>query len=130
MCNIGRLWKYYLYFIIYCTVYITYYADKLKFNLMSVPAMASYGVTLNVGNDNAFIRKGNATVPLVKRDGLWALPTDSVEFKIASLKQDTNKAVNAKVWHDRLAHASDQQIAKMIEQGVIPKDAKGFKLCK
>ncbi len=89
--------------------------------------MASHGVTLNIGTNRAFIRKGNTTLPLVKRDGLWALPTDSEEFKIASLRKDENEAVDAKVWHDRLAHASDQQIAKMIEQGIIPKDAKGFR---
>ncbi len=66
-------------------------------------------------------------IHLKEQDGLWALPTDNEEFKIASLRKDENETVDAKVWHDRLAHASDQQIAKMIEQGIIPKDAKGFR---
>ncbi len=57
-----------------------YYADGLKYNLMSVPTMTKLGVKVTFGYDEAFIEKNERRIYLRRVDGLWALPEGEVRL--------------------------------------------------
>ncbi len=102
-----------------------YYGDGLKYNLISVPAIANFGVKV-VFDDAAYIEKGRTKIHLIKADGLWAVPEKEIKPHIASLRMDRSGKANAKIWHERLGHPSDNKLKLMIESKVIPSDAEGF----
>ncbi len=102
-----------------------YYADELKYNLMSVPTMAKLGVNVTFGHDEAFIEKNESRIYLRKVDGLWALPEEETRLGIASLRMEMGGSADAEIWHRRLGHPSDNKLKQMIKSGVLTREAAG-----
>ncbi len=92
-----------------------YYAHELKYNLISVPAMAKKGVKVTFSLKNAFIEKNGNRITLRNVDGLWALPEEETTLTVASLRTHYYGSTNAKMWHQRLGHAGNKKTKEMIE---------------
>ncbi|MCP3666698.1 MAG: DDE-type integrase/transposase/recombinase [Gammaproteobacteria bacterium] len=103
-----------------------YYANGLKYNLMSVPTMTQLGAEVTFGHNEASIAKNDNRIYLRRVDGLWALPEEEIRLGIASLRMERSGTTNAETWHRRLAHPSDNKLTHMIESKVIPRDAARF----
>ncbi len=103
-----------------------YYAEGLKYNLISVPAMAEYGVKVVFDNDIAYIEKGKNKIHLITADGLWALPEEKTKLKIATLRMERGGKTDAKTWHQRLGHLSEDKISKAVKNETIPPEAAGY----
>ncbi len=103
-----------------------YYADGLKYNLMSVPAMAKLGVKITLGQCEAFIEKNESRIYLRRVDGLWALPREEERLGIASLRIERGGTAGAETWHQRLGHPSDNKLSQMIASRVIPRETAGY----
>ncbi len=110
-----------------------YYGKGLKFNLISVPAMAELGVKVTFGNDKAYIEKGKVKIHLRKVDGLWALPKEEEVLHIDSPRMErggavtlisqTEKKINAETWHRRLGYLSNSKTKILVENKTIPQKA-------
>ncbi len=103
-----------------------YYADGLKYNLISVPTMTQLGAEVTFGCNEAFITNSESRIPLRRIDGLWVLPEEEIKLGIASLRMERGGTTNAETWHRRLAHPSDNKLEQMIKSKAIPRNAAGF----
>ncbi len=99
-----------------------FYGEGLDFNIICVPQLTKKGVIAFFYPGNAYLRKGNTTIKLVKYNGLWTLstPKEPKEQLVASLEASENKPSMGYKWHIRLGHPSLEQHERMIRQGTIP----------
>ncbi len=103
-----------------------YYADGLKYNLISVPTMAKLGVKVTLGHDEAFMETNGSRIYLRRIDGLWVLPKEEIRLGIASIRMERGGSASAETWHQRLGHLSDNKLSQMIKSGAIPCEAAGY----
>ncbi len=99
-----------------------YYAEDAEYNLVSVPRLAEKGVEIKFTHQKAHIEKGETRINLEKRDGLWSIPERRVGTA-ASLIMEREGTTDSINWHCRLGHPSKEQIARMVAQGIAPKQA-------
>ncbi len=77
----------------------------------------------------AIIEKGNHKILLIKVDGLWALPEDvNVSHVVASLRMQRGGSADAHTWHRRLGHVGIRKVERLVDSGLLPKGASGFKI--
>ena len=98
-----------------CTIRNVKHVPTLRYQLLSVTAMAALGVRCVLDDDGAVLmRKSNkhilATGSIV--NGLYALDT-------CSFADDTALVADLGLWHKRLAHVSTAGIKAMVDQGVV-----------
>ncbi len=96
----------------------------MEYNLVSIPKLIEKGITMNFTRPSGYMEKEDKKIQLVRRDGLWAIPTIG-QPKAAALRMQRNGTADTGTWYIRTAHANHQQI-KMIRQEIIPEAAAGF----
>ncbi len=101
-----------------------YYSGSIEYNLISIPKLIEKGLSVNFMQNKAYMRKGNTSIQLIRKDGLWAIPTLG-RPRAAALRMQRNGAASAKTWHNRIAHVGHQQIKEIIKQEIVPKAAAG-----
>ncbi len=88
--------------------------------------MTTLGVKVTFGHNDAFLEKNKCRIYLRKVDGLWALPEEETRLGIASLRMERGGIADAKTWHQRLGHPSDDKLNHMVENKAIPRDTAEF----
>ncbi len=112
-----------------------YFAKDIKYNLLSAPVMTKKGVKLILGKNDSYIEKNGTKINLEKVDGLWALPEGKRQNAVATLRMELGGKVDAKTWHERLGHVSNNKLRQMISRGLVTDDvgkydATGCETCK
>ncbi len=99
-----------------------YYAEGVKYNLISVPKLVERGISLHLTKKEAYIEKQGVKIKLQMKHGLWTLYTKHPHIA-ATLRLGLGGKTNSNTWHERLGHPSDRQTKIMIKQNMIPDEA-------
>ncbi len=77
-----------------------YYCQGLQYNLISVPKLADKAIEVSFSSREAYLKKGDVKIHLVRMDGLWAVP-EVGQLKAASLRMSRGGASADDItWHE------------------------------
>ncbi len=99
-----------------------YYAEGLDYSLISVPTLNSKGVKVTFKENEAYLTKEEANIPLEKIGGLWALPTHRRGEKVSALRMGRGGKAVGEIWHRCLGHLGKKQAEELAKQNAVPNE--------
>ena len=103
-----------------CLVKNVLHVPDLRYQLLSVSAMAKLGVNVQFDESRALlVRDSNTIATGTFRNGLYTLDCTKPPVQAPSDNPDTALVASLKIWHKRLAHASVSGIKSMVARGVV-----------
>ncbi len=90
-----------------------YYVEAVKHNLFSVKAAVAEGVSITLGETEAYMTNGNLKINLSRGENAWHLP---ITNKVGSVMMAT---APWGLWHERMGHPGPKKLKSLQKGGYI-----------
>ena len=116
----------------------THVVPSLRWNLVSIPVLDTYGYCCSFGNGKVILYQNSNLVglgSLLRYDNLYLLDTiasfnESLHVSTVGIKRKLINENSASLWHKRLGHISKRRIERLVSNGILdPLDFMDFDTC-